>query len=52
MGGGFGGCIICLVENIFAETFIRDILKKYEIQYGKTPDYYTMNIHEGAHMIT
>ncbi len=52
MGGGFGGCIICLVENLFAETFIRDIQKKYEIQYGKTPDYYTMNINEGAHMIT
>jgi len=52
MGGGFGGCIITLVEKNLAERFIRDIRKKYEEQFNKIPDCYTMNISEGAHMIT
>jgi galactokinase len=51
MGGGFGGCIITLVEKDSAELFIRDIQEKYDIKYGKTPDCYSMNISEGAHML-
>jgi galactokinase len=51
MGGGFGGCIISLVEKDFADTFISDIQEKYALQYGKTPDCYLMNISEGAHML-
>jgi galactokinase len=51
MGGGFGGCIITLVEKDFAEIFIRDIQKKYVLQYGKFPDCYVMNIGGGAHMV-
>jgi galactokinase len=51
MGGGFGGCIISLVEKDFADIFISDIQEKYALQYGKTPDCYQMNISEGAHML-
>jgi galactokinase len=51
MGGGFGGCIITLVEQHAEECFIRDIQKKYELQYGKIPDCYVMNIGEGANII-
>jgi galactokinase len=51
MGGGFGGCIITLVENNEEENFIRDIQKKYEMQYGKVPDCYVMNIGEGANIL-
>jgi len=51
MGGGFGGCIITLVEKDSAELFINDIQEKYEQEYGKTPDCYSMNISEGAHML-
>jgi galactokinase len=51
MGGGFGGCIITLVEHDAAETFTRDIREKYEMQYGKVPDCYVMNIGEGAHIL-
>jgi len=51
MGGGFGGCIITLVENNEEENFIRDIQKKYEMQYGKDPDCYVMNIGEGAKIL-
>jgi len=51
MGGGFGGCIITLVEKNEEENFIRDIQKKYEMQYRKIPDCYVMNIGEGAHIL-
>ena len=51
MGGGFGGCIITLVEMNAAENFIRDIQNKYERQYGKIPDCYMMNIGEGANIL-
>jgi galactokinase len=51
MGGGFGGCIITLVEKNFTQSFIPEIQKKYEIQFAKTPDCYIMNISEGAHIL-
>jgi galactokinase len=50
MGGGFGGCIISLVEKKAEEIFIRDIQKKYGVKYGKIPDCYAMSISEGARM--
>ena len=51
MGGGFGGCIITLVDHHTEESFILDIQKKYELQFGKIPDCYVMNISEGAHIL-
>jgi len=51
MGGGFGGCIITLVEKESAEEFVAGIQKKYEVEFGKIPDCYTMNISEGAQML-
>jgi galactokinase len=50
MGGGFGGCIITLVEADESENFIRDIQSNYALKYGKTPDCYVMNISEGANV--
>lgn len=50
MGGGFGGCVLSLVEEAYAEDFIRDIQQKYEWQFGKTPDCYVMAISEGARL--
>ncbi len=51
MGGGFGGCIITLVDHHAEESFILDIQKKYELQFGKIPDCYVMNINEGAYIL-
>ena len=51
MGGGFGGCIITLVEKDSAETFITDIQSAYEKKYGRIPDCYSTIISEGAHML-
>jgi galactokinase len=51
MGGGFGGCIISLLEKDHAENFVSGVKKKYETRFGKIPDCYVMNISDGAHMI-
>ena len=52
MGGGFGGCIITLVEKEYADRFIKGIQEKYERGYGKTPDSFIMNIAEGARLLS
>ena len=51
MGGGFGGCIITLVEKNSVEDFIKNIQSAYEIRFGKTPDCYDLNIGQGAHIV-
>jgi galactokinase len=51
MGGGFGGCIITLVEKKSAESFVTEIQGIYENQYGKIPDCYTMAISDGARIL-
>ena len=51
MGGGFGGCIITLVDKNFAETLVQNIRNHYEEKYSKTPDCYNMIISEGAHVL-
>ena len=52
MGGGFGGCIITLVEKDSVQNFITDIQSAYTEKYGKVPDCYSTIISEGAHIIT
>jgi galactokinase len=51
MGGGFGGCIITLVEKDSAEIFIAGIQTAYEKKYGRIPDCYSTTISEGAHIV-
>jgi galactokinase len=51
MGGGFGGCIITLVEKNSSMNFINGMKEKYKTKFGKDPDCYEMNISEGAHII-
>ena len=51
MGGGFGGCIITLVEKDSAAIFISDIQSAYENKYGRIPDCYSTIISEGAHIV-
>jgi len=51
MGGGFGGCIITLVDKSESDNFIRDIQQQYEKQFGRRPDCYTMLISEGARVL-
>jgi len=51
MGGGFGGCIITLVEKDSAEMFISGIQSSYAKKYGRIPDCYSTIISEGAHIV-
>jgi galactokinase len=51
MGGGFGGCIISLVEKDATDFFISDIRKKYEEKFNRTPDCDITSINEGAHIL-
>jgi galactokinase len=51
MGGGFGGCIITLVEKNSTENFISDIQKKYKDQFSITPECYITSISHGAHLL-
>lgn len=51
MGGGFGGCIITLVEKDSSEEMMADIKENYERQFGKIPDCYSTTISEGAHLV-
>ncbi len=51
MGGGFGGCVITLVEKDRAASFTKAIQEQYERRYGKTPDSFVMHIAEGAHLV-
>lgn len=51
MGGGFGGCIITLVEEERVETFISVIQEKYQHRFSKTSACYIMNISEGARIL-
>jgi galactokinase len=51
MGGGFGGCIITLVEKNYSADLLSGIKEKYKTKFGKVPDCYEMNISDGAHII-
>ncbi len=51
MGGGFGGCIITLVEKNATENFIAGIQDQYQKQFSITPDCFIMNISEGAQIL-
>jgi len=47
-GGGFGGCIVALVEN----RVLKDVENKlYNKQYGKTPGIFFTGAAEGAEVI-
>jgi galactokinase len=37
-GGGFGGCVVALVDRAAAATVVREIARKYKSATGTTPD--------------
>ncbi len=37
-GGGFGGCVVALVDRAAAATVVREIVRKYKSATGTTPD--------------
>ena len=48
MGGGFGGCIICLVEDTAVDRFFTDIAEAYQAEYGIRPESYPVVLRAGT----
>jgi galactokinase len=51
MGGGFGGCVICLVENNTLEQFEREATNSYQKQFGFEPEVIHFSLSQGAEVI-
>jgi galactokinase len=52
MGGGFGGCVICLVRKKDLEGFVADMQSAYQKKFKKNPEAYITQIEEGARLLT
>jgi galactokinase len=51
MGGGFGGCTINLVKKDAVEKYSQKVREKYVVTFKKEPDFYSINLCEGVHLI-
>ncbi|OIU69691.1 galactokinase [Rossellomorea aquimaris] len=47
-GAGFGGCAIAIVENDYADRFIKEVGKEYKKEIGYEATFYTASIGDGA----
>lgn len=52
MGGGFGGCVIALVEATESEKVMELVKVEYARIIGQTPDAFICNLVEGAGEVT
>jgi galactokinase len=52
MGGGFGGCTINLIEHDAIDRFSDFVKEKYQAEFGKTPEVYTMVFEDGVKIIS
>ena len=46
-GGGFGGCTVSIVKDEAIEAFKEQVGKAYQVQVGKTPEFYVVEIGNG-----
>ncbi|MBS1491730.1 MAG: galactokinase [Bacteroidetes bacterium] len=51
MGGGFGGCVLCLISQPEKKMFIEKVQEKYFAQFKKEPDFYSVELSEGVSRI-
>lgn len=51
-GGGFDGCTVNIVRNDSIDDFISNIERKYEGKYGITPDFYVVEMGDGARRLS
>lgn len=47
-GGGFGGCTVNIVEEVFAEEFMKTTGERYQKKTGLAPEFYVCDIGDGA----
>lgn len=50
-GGGFGGCTVSIVEKSSIDHFKKKIGLEYEKAYGLKPEFYTIDVGDGAHKL-
>ena len=50
-GGGFGGCTVSIVKNDAVDAFIDTVEKGYQEKCGRTPEFYVVEIGDGAHRL-
>ncbi|MBQ8844360.1 MAG: galactokinase [Elusimicrobiaceae bacterium] len=50
-GGGFGGCVVALVQNEHLETFKNNVARIYQAKTGYKPDFYVASAGAGAREI-
>ncbi len=51
MGGGFGGCVIGLVENDAYTSYINDVMARFRAEFGVLPRVIDVVISDGARKI-
>lgn len=51
-GGGFGGCTVSIVRNEAIDTFTEKIGPVYEKETGHQPEFYIVDIGDGAHKLS
>lgn len=51
MGGGFGGCTLNLIKRDFVEAFKMQIQKKYELEFQLIPDFFMVQLSDGARQV-
>ena len=51
MGGGFGGCVIGIVEQDRRDAYIGEVADKFEHRFGMQPRVIDVVIGDGAHKI-
>lgn len=47
-GGGFGGCTVSIVKNDTVDRFVEEIGKAYQEKVGHEPEFYVVEIGDGA----
>jgi galactokinase len=52
MGGGFGGCVICLVQMEAMDSFLSRASDSYRNQFGMKPEVIHFSLDQGAHLIS
>ena len=51
MGGGFGGCVICLLPEIMMDSFSSSISNAYQMQFGFAPEIIDFELSSGVEEI-
>jgi galactokinase len=50
MGGGFGGCVINLINKGSVEQYSQKVRDKYFVTFKKEPDFYSINLSQGVRL--